>query len=129
MRQRRRLIEFGGRYIIGLGLRCRRIEQLARPRNVVGAGSTGEQAVVADAVEAVGQDVDEEAADELVGGERPALVPRAAVGAIVLTTSISCPQHLTNQNCSVLLKRFRIVPILLQKSAQGAERATIESGR
>ena len=35
-------------------------------------------------MEAVRQDVDEEAADKLVGGERHALVACAAVGAIIL---------------------------------------------
>ena len=47
-------------------------EQLTRPRHVVGAGASGEQAVVADAMEAFRQHVEEEAADELVGGERHA---------------------------------------------------------
>src|SRR3977135_1688396 len=59
-------------------------EQFAGARDVVGAGRSGEQAVVADAVEALGQDVDQEAADELIGGERHPLVSRAAVGAVVL---------------------------------------------
>ena len=44
----------------------------------------GEQAIVSDAVEAVRQNVDEEAADELVGGERHRLVAGAAVGTIIL---------------------------------------------
>jgi hypothetical protein len=35
-------------------------------------------------VEAFGQDVDEEAADELTGGKRHSLVSRAAVGAVIL---------------------------------------------
>ena len=39
---------------------------------------------MADAVEPFGQDVHEEAADELIGGERHALVSRAPVGAVVL---------------------------------------------
>ena len=51
--------------------RCRG-EQLPRAGDVVGASVFGEQAVVADAVQALGQHVDEEATDELVGGERPA---------------------------------------------------------
>src|SRR5207237_9673004 len=38
------------------------------PRDVAGTGSLGEQAVVADAVEALRQDVHEEAADESGGG-------------------------------------------------------------
>ena len=42
------------------------------------------QAVVADAVEACGQHVDEEAADELVGGERHHLVAIAAFDPVVL---------------------------------------------
>ena len=44
----------------------------------------GEQAVVADAVEALWQHVDEEAADELVGGERHALLAVAALDAVIL---------------------------------------------
>ena len=59
-------------------------EQLARACDVVGARAFGEQAVVADAVEAFWQHVDEEAADELVGGERHALVSIAALDAVVL---------------------------------------------
>ena len=46
---------------------CRHGEQLASPGDVVGARATGEQAVVADVVEALRQDVDQEAADELAG--------------------------------------------------------------
>ena len=59
-------------------------EQLARAGDVVGAGAAGEQAVVADAVEALRQDVDQEAADELVGGERHDLLAIATLDAIVL---------------------------------------------
>ena len=59
-------------------------EQFARPRDVVGTGGLGEQAVVADAVEALRQDVAEEAADELIGCKGHELVSCAAVGAIVL---------------------------------------------
>ena len=69
-------------------MRRRRVEQLARPRDVVGAGGAGEETVVADAVKAVGQDVDEEAADELVGGELHDLVAGAAVGPIVLAAAM-----------------------------------------
>ena len=46
-------------------------EQFASSGDVVGARAAGEQAVVADAVEAVRQHVDQESADELGGGERP----------------------------------------------------------
>jgi hypothetical protein len=47
-------------------------------RDVDGARAFGEQAVVADTVEAFWQHVDEEAADELVRGERHAFVSIAA---------------------------------------------------
>ncbi len=46
--------------------RC--VEQLTRSRDVLGAPAVGEETVVSDAVETVGQDVDQEAADELVIG-------------------------------------------------------------
>jgi len=59
-------------------------EQLAGAFDVVGAGGFGEQTVVADAVEALGQDVDEEAADELVCCERHHLVAIGALDPIVL---------------------------------------------
>ena len=42
-------------------------EQLAGARDVGGAVAAGEQAVVADAMEALGQHVHQEAPDELVG--------------------------------------------------------------
>src|SRR6202022_2270637 len=58
--------------------------QVARSGDVVGAHTAGEQTVVADAVEAVRQDVDEEAADELAGGECHDLLAVATIGAIVL---------------------------------------------
>ena len=52
--------------------------------DVVGARAAGEQAVVADAVEALRQDVDQESADELIGGECHDLLALATIGAIVL---------------------------------------------
>ena len=48
------------------------------------AGGAGEQAVVPDAMEAARQDVEQEAADELVGRQRHDLLPVGAVAAIVL---------------------------------------------
>jgi hypothetical protein len=60
------------------------VEQTARPGDVVGARAAGEQAVVADAVEATRQDVDQESADELAGGEYHDLLTIAAIGTIVL---------------------------------------------
>src|SRR6267378_6976480 len=59
-------------------------EQLLRAGDVVGARAFGEQAVVADAVQALWQHVDEEATDELVCGECHALISIAALDAIVL---------------------------------------------
>ena len=67
----------------GMVLRFWHGEQFARSRDVVGAGRFGEQAVVTNAMEALGQDVDEEATYELACCERHALVPHSAVGAIV----------------------------------------------
>ena len=59
-------------------------KQLTGARDVVGAGAFGEQAVVADAVQAFWQHVDEEAADELEGPERDLLVSIATLDAIIL---------------------------------------------
>src|SRR5438445_11800090 len=58
-------------------------EQLAGPRDVVGAGRSGEQAVVADAGEAVRQQLEKEAADELGGGAGRGLLARPVVGTVV----------------------------------------------
>ena len=44
----------------------------------------GEEAIVADAVEPVGQDMDQKAANELVGIERHKLVTSGALGAVIL---------------------------------------------
>lgn len=59
-------------------------EQLTRAGDVVGAGASDEQAVVANAMQAFWQHVDEEAADELVGGERHLLISIAALDAVIL---------------------------------------------
>src|ERR1700757_403063 len=59
-------------------------EQIAGACDIGRTVAVGEQAIVSDAVEAVRQDVDEEAADELVGGEPNRLVAGAAVGTIIL---------------------------------------------
>jgi hypothetical protein len=70
--------------ISGLGLCRRHVEQVARPGDVVGARTAGEQAVVADAVEALRQDMDQESADELGGGECHDLLAITPFGTIVL---------------------------------------------
>jgi hypothetical protein len=57
----------GGR--AGFGFRFCNGEQFARACDVVGARAFGEQAVVADAMEAFWQHVDQESADELVRAE------------------------------------------------------------
>ena len=59
-------------------------EQVAGAGEIVGAPAVGEQAVVSDAMEAAGQDVDEEAANELAMGQRHDLVALMSVGAVVL---------------------------------------------
>ena len=51
----------------GLVLWCRQVEQLACPCQVFGATAIGKEPVMANAVEARWQDVDEEPSDELVG--------------------------------------------------------------
>ena len=52
--------------------------------DVLLAGWVGEQPVVAQTMEAGGQDVQQEAAHELLGGEGHGLVARAALGPVVL---------------------------------------------
>ena len=59
-------------------------EQLADVVEMRLAGGTREQAIVADAMEALRQDVEQEAPDELVGGERHDLLPVGTVGPVVL---------------------------------------------
>ncbi len=65
-REARRLVGLGNGF--GLVLRCRQVEQLTHPGEVLGASAIGKEPVMADAVEALGECVDEEAADELVRG-------------------------------------------------------------
>ena len=60
------------------------MEQLPGSSNSLRAPAIGEQAAMADAVGYAGQHVDEEAADELVDGERHPLDLLALLGAIVL---------------------------------------------
>jgi hypothetical protein len=67
--------------ITGLIVWCRHVERLPRSRDVLGAPAVGEETVVPDAVETVGQDVDQKAADELVDGERHRLGPLTPAGA------------------------------------------------
>src|SRR5207302_8352528 len=52
--------------------------------DVVGPVGVGEEAVVTDAMEPVGQHVDQEAADELVGVDRHQLVAGVELGPVIL---------------------------------------------
>ena len=61
-------------------------QQPAGLGEVVLAGRAGEQAIVADAMEPARQNVEQEAADELLGGERHDLLPFGIVAAVVLVT-------------------------------------------
>jgi len=72
----------GGRS--GLRFASWRAEQLSGLRDVLFAPIAGEQAVVADAVKAGGQYVDQESADELVGCQRHDLDARWSLEAVIL---------------------------------------------
>src|SRR5882672_7089794 len=67
-----------------LGCRLRQIQALAYHGDGLGTVAAGEQAIVANAVEALGQDVDEEAADELAEVERHRGVPARSLDPVVL---------------------------------------------
>src|SRR5215470_12901912 len=60
------------------------VEKPAGQCDIAGPIGIGEEAVVTDAVKSVGQDVDQEAADELVGVERHQLVVGVAFGPVIL---------------------------------------------
>src|SRR5215204_7367218 len=68
-------------------------EQVPDPGDVGDPRSTGEEAVVADAVEAVGQDMEQEAADELVRRERHGLDPRASRRAVSGAVILPAERH------------------------------------
>src|SRR3546814_12327413 len=75
-----------GLCIVGrfLGRGRRDIEQTSRAFEMILAACAGEEAIVADAVESARQGGEEEAADELVGGEGNDLLPSGAGLAIIL---------------------------------------------
>lgn len=64
--------------------RCGDVQEFAREREAGLASGAGKQAAMPDAVESLWQHVEQEAADELVGGERHDLLPVGAVATIVL---------------------------------------------
>src|SRR6516162_6147100 len=84
MRGGRRLAGTAG--VVSFVLRFCRGEQLARSREVFRAGRLGQKPVVTNAMEALRQDVDEEAADELTCCERHNFVARLAVATTILVT-------------------------------------------
>ena len=59
-------------------------DQLSGARHVGLAAGAGQQPVVANAMEALRQNVEQEAPDELIGGERHGAVPHPPVAAVVL---------------------------------------------
>ncbi len=83
MREGRRLGSVGTGCIMCLCVGRRHSQKLACPRDVLGATAIGEQAIVADAVEAAGQDVDQEPADELVCRQRHLLEPIASLDSVI----------------------------------------------
>src|SRR5919106_3315503 len=86
-----RLVAIGSGVIGWLVMGLWRGEQFACACDVAGTGRFGKQAVVADAVEAFRQHVDEEAADELVCCERHPLVSVAALDPVVLPLEGDAP--------------------------------------
>src|SRR6202023_58305 len=84
VRERLGLVGLGTAGHPGLGLCRLHVQQAARLSDVVAAGAAGKQAVVANAVEALRQDVDQESADELGSGQCHDLLAITTFSAIVL---------------------------------------------
>ena len=84
---RRRRIDLDRRF--GRG-RCQS-QEFTRPCDRLGAVWAGEQAVVADAVEAFGQHVNEKAADELANVERHRRISAGAFDPVVLDLERNAP--------------------------------------
>ncbi len=68
----------------GLVLRRRDVQQFAGQSQVLGTAAIGEEPVMADAVEASGQDVEQEASDELSYRQVHGLVQITVFGPVVL---------------------------------------------
>jgi hypothetical protein len=85
-------------------------EELAGQCDIAGSVGLGEEAVMTDAVEPVGQDVDQEAADELVGGERHQLVTRVGLGPVVLPFAPTAPFPNRRDNSVLAGRRSAPVP-------------------
>ena len=84
---RHRWIDFGRL----LGHRRCHSEEFARSHDGLGAVRAGEQAVVADAMEAFGQHVDEEPANEFAGIERHRRVAAGAFDPVILDLERDAP--------------------------------------
>src|SRR5262249_12785016 len=89
----------GGGVRIGGVVHCRRInlrhwssQQLPGARDVGLAAGAGQQPVVADAMKPLWENVEQEAPDELAGGERHCAVPRLAVAAGILFAGGHAPR-------------------------------------
>ena len=65
-------------------LRILTAQQLARLCQILFSPGVGDQTVVADAVEPWGEDMEQETAHKLLGGERHGLVPCPALGPVIL---------------------------------------------
>lgn len=69
---------------VGGGSGRRDAEELSAAGQLLSAMASTEEAVIADAVKARRQDVEQEPADEFAGGERHRLVRVPRVGAVIL---------------------------------------------
>src|SRR5438132_2613421 len=80
--------------MVGGGFAGRRLglrhgEKLTATGKLLSSAATAQEAVVADALEAIGKDVKEEAADELVGAERHRLLPVAVAVILPAKTDLA----------------------------------------
>src|SRR5204863_3194153 len=78
------LVRCGGLLLLRLNDAGHSTEQLAGAGDVSGTIAVGEEAIVADPVETLGQHVHQEAADELMRGERHRLPAAGPVDTVVL---------------------------------------------
>src|SRR5437870_11854571 len=73
--------------------------------DIAGAVGMGKKAVVTDAVKSVGQHVDQEAADELVGVERHQLVAGVALGPVILHLKVTrSPSKATSRLLAIAIR-------------------------
>src|SRR5215472_11566186 len=92
-----------GRFAGG-GLGLGHAEQLAAARQLLLAIAIAQEAVVADALEAIGQNMEQEAADEFLGGEghRPPASPRR----IVLPAEANLPSSMARRRLLEMAMRW-----------------------